>query len=284
VHVDEDWVARTTGDLRCRPLVAWQAGLLDALPATVDPAIVGVAGGLGRNGWGAGILMRDVGRWLVPESDAPITLEEHRRFLDRMAEVAACFWGWHDDIGLTPLTTRYAWFGFVVVETETSRPRPDVVPLVARDGWTRFAERAPADIVKAVIELRHDPTALVDAITTTPSTLLHGDWKLSNVGTHPDGRTILLDWAAPGQGPACSDLTWYLALNRARLPEPKEAAIDAYRASLERHGVSTASWWNAQLELCLLGALLLFGWEKALGDEDELGWWVEAARPGVARL
>jgi hypothetical protein len=50
VHVDEDWVARTTGDLRCRPLVAWQAGLLDALPATVDPAIVGVAGGLGRNG------------------------------------------------------------------------------------------------------------------------------------------------------------------------------------------------------------------------------------------
>ena len=33
-------------------------------------------------------------------------------------------------------------------------------------------------------------------------------------------------------------------------------------------------WWDRQLALCLLGAMVLFGWEKALGGYDEeLAWW-----------
>ena len=55
---------------------------------------------------------------------------------------------------------------------------------------------------------------------------------MGNLGTHPDGRTILLDWAYPGSGPACWDLCWYLALNQARLPESKEATIERFRAAL----------------------------------------------------
>jgi hypothetical protein len=66
---------------------------------------------------------------------------------------------------------------------------------------------------------------------------LPGDWKLGNLGAHPDGRTILLDWTLPGAGPACWELCWYLALNRARPPEPKEAVIDRFRAALEHHGI-----------------------------------------------
>lgn len=49
---------------------------------------------------------------------------------------------------------------------------------------------------------------------------------------------------------------------------------------MERQGISTDSWWSRQLGLCLLGALVQFGWEKALGDEAELQWWVEAAWDG----
>jgi hypothetical protein len=30
--------------------------------------------------------------------------------------------------------------------------------------------------------------------------------------------------------------------------------------------------------------LVQFGWEKALGDDDELGWWCDRAREGVRRL
>jgi hypothetical protein len=133
-------------------------------------------------------------------------------------------------------------------------------------------------------ELRRAPWRLAEALGATPSTLLQGDWKLGNLGTRPDGRTILLDWAYPGEGPACHDLAWYLALNRARLPETKADAIGRFRRELQRRGVSTGGWWERQLGLCLLGALVQFGWEKALGDVDELGWWVDAARDGARWL
>jgi len=107
---------------------------------------------------------------------------------------------------------------------------------------------------------------------------------MGNLGRHPDGRTILLDWALPGEGPVCHDVAWYLALNRARLPETKEAVIARFRAALDHHGVATDGWWERQLGLCLLGALVQFGWEKALGDHDELTWWTTAAQPGARWL
>jgi thiamine kinase-like enzyme len=125
---------------------------------------------------------------------------------------------------------------------------------------------------------------LIDGLHTTPSTFIHGDWKLGNLGIARDGRTVLIDWSYPGEGPVCHELGWYLALNRARLPESKEATIGAFRVALERHAVPTAGWWDRQLALCLLGTLVQFGWEKALGDADELGWWCDRAREGAALL
>ncbi len=70
----------------------------------------------------------------------------------------------------------------------------------------------------------------------------------------------LLDWTLPGAGPACWDLCWYLALNRARLPEPKEAAISRFRAALDGHGIATASWRQEQLDLCLIAS-----WPRSAG-------------------
>jgi len=29
---------------------------------------------------------------------------------------------------------------------------------------------------------------------------------------------------------------------------------------------------------------VIFGWEKALGNDDELGWWCDRAREGARRL
>jgi len=97
---------------------------------------------------------------------------------------------------------------------------------------------------------------------------------------------VLLDWAYPGEGPVCHELAWYLSLNRARIPRghTKESTIDDFRAALERHGIATAGWWDRQLTLCLTGALVQFGWEKAFGDDDELNWWIDAARPGLAAI
>ena len=43
------------------------------------------------------------------------------------------------------------------------------------------------------------PDALSDALRTTPQTFVGGDWKLGNVGRRPDGRTVLVDQAYPGE-------------------------------------------------------------------------------------
>jgi hypothetical protein len=73
-------------------------------------------------------------------------------------------------------------------------------------------------------------------------------------------------------------------LNRARLPQSKEATIDAYRDALEARGIDTAPWFDHQLALSLLGISVCFGWEKALGDDDELQWWQDRADHGMRRL
>ena len=54
---------------------------------------------------------------------------------------------------------------------------------------------------------------------------------------------------------------------------------------LEACGIDTEPWWDRQLALCLLGAMVLFGWEKALGGYDEeLAWWETKIMPGAALL
>ena len=116
-----------------------------------------------------------------------------------------------------------------------------------------------------MISLARDPSALVDAFAGEPATLLHGDWKMGNLGSLPDGRTVLLDWALPGRGSPTGELAHYLALNTARLPETKESAIAWYRDSLEGAGISTGGWWERNLALGLLAGVVWFGWEKALG-------------------
>ena len=61
----------------------------------------------------------------------------------------------------------------------------------------------------------------------TPRTFLHGDWKLGNLGSRPDGRTVLVDWSLPGSGPPAAELAHYLALNVARFPDrPFEGRCD----------------------------------------------------------
>jgi hypothetical protein len=284
VHVDDDWTMRTYGDIGPRPLLVWRSGLMDIAPELIEHGTVGIAGGLGRHGWGAAILMRDLTDSMVPPGDDPIPIEHHLRFIDHLAGVAAKAWGWRDDVGLLAYSTRWHMFDDRMVDAERARGFPAIVPRITGDGWNRFADRAPADVRDVIQGLKQDCGPLVTALRTTPSTFLHGDLKFGNMGALPDGRTILIDWSYSGEGPVCHDLVWYLALNSARLPASKDASIDVLRAALGRQGIDVDGWWDRQVALCLLGGLVQFGWEKAFGDDTEFGWWCERARAGASHL
>lgn len=288
IHPDHDFAMRVSGDLGSRTVRAWTTGLLDSAPDLIDHAIVGAALGYGRNGWGAALLMRDVSAELLPLGDVTIPAPQHASFIDHVAGFCAATWGWHDTPGtgpgLLPYAARWAWFGYAGIEAERAMGWPETAPRLAAEGWERFAQRAPARLARLVDDLRRDVSPLAAALQDTPSCFLHGDVKASNTGVAADGRTVLIDWMYVGEGPACHELAWHLGLDRSRLPVSKEATIDAFRAALERHGVATSGWWDRQLGLCLLGAVVQFGWEKALGDDEELGWWCDAALEGAAAL
>jgi hypothetical protein len=287
IHPDDDFMLRTSSDRSCRAVTAWAEGLLDASAEFVDHATVGAALGHGRDGLGGAVLMRDVSDELLPGDGSVIPADQHRRFLDDVAGMCASTWGFRDGPdgpGLIDYEKRWAFFGHRGLAGEEALGWPERVPQIAAEGWQRFAERAPADLAQLVDRLLTDPAPLATALRRTPSCLLHGDVKASNAGRSRDGRTLLVDWAYVGEGPACHELTWHLALDRSRLPVSKEEVIHAYRDALEGHGIDTGPWWDEQLALCLLGAVVQLGWEKALGDEEELAWWCEAARGGAARL
>ena len=277
-HLDlaEDWTMRASGCLAGAPLLAWERGLLALLPACFNQPIVGVASEHSDErppSGGCALLMRDVSPWLVPVTDEPISLDQHLRFLRHMAALHAAFWGCGSECEVVPVMHRYLELSPWLAHAEAAVGSAHLVPRLVGEGWSRLAEVAPA-AAAIVTPLARDPGPLVDALEATPHTFVHSNWKLDNLGTDADGRTVLLDWEQPGRGAPLSDLAWYLAINCRRLPQGKQDAIAAYRQALEEHGISTEAWWDRQLALCLLGALVQFGWEKALGGYDEeLAWW-----------
>jgi Phosphotransferase enzyme family len=282
LSASSDWIMRIADDHVHRAYLIWQSGIMDQAPDLIDHTVVAMDLTGAPGDAVLTIVMRDVGASLVPPGDATVPAVQHTRFIAHMAALSSAFWGWEDQLGLTTMAERMRFFAPDNIAAELAAA---VVPgplAAAAAGWPALAERSP--LLSAIARSVHDdPTILTSRLSGLPGTFLHGDWKMGNLGSHPDGRTILLDWTLPGAGPACWDLCWYLALNRARLPEQKEAAIARFRAALESHGIATAAWWQEQLDLCLIGIMVTFGWEKALGDAGELAWWEARVAGAVAR-
>jgi len=280
---DDDWLMRITHDTKNWPALLWQAGLYRDAPGIIDHAIIGMA--LEGHGPSARLafLMHDIGPALIPEGDDLVSVEVHLGFIDHMAAMHAHFWQWRDTLGLCDLAHRFNFFAPHNIAAELRRDDVSPVLVVADQGWERLPERAPA-LYRTITEVHANPAALAAALRSTPQTFIAGDWKMGNLGRHRDGRTILLDWAYPGEAPGAWDLGWYLALNRARMPISKEVTIEAYREALARAGLDTQEWFEKQIDLTLLGTIACFGWEKALGDDEELQWWADRAVRAQRRL
>ncbi len=278
---DTDWTLRVAGIPGSATVELWRRGVLDQLPDCFNQPIVAVARDAQRPNVSA-LLMQDIGTWLVPATDETIPAEQHERFLDHMAALHATFWEQRIDV-VSP-TDRYLELSPRMAAAEAAIGSDHLVPRLVAQGWPLLEEVAPA-LARVVVPLVHEPGPLVEALDATPATFVHGNWKLDNLGTDDRGRTVLLDWELPGVGAAASDLAWYLAINCRRLPTTKEQAIASYRAALERRGVATEPWWDRQLGLCLIGAMVQFGWEKALGGyDDELAWWEAKVTDGAHLL
>ncbi|MCC6628880.1 MAG: phosphotransferase [Chloroflexi bacterium] len=293
-----DWIMRTTDDRQGRAIAAWQAGLIAGLPPEITTGYVACA----RDGDGWAILLRDLGAALVPPGDAPITADDNAFFLDAMAAMHATFWQQphraDPALGFCALIDHYRELAPAVVAREANGDDP-IPPLIGA-GWALLPDLMAPAVVAVVQPLLADPTPLATALARGPQTIVHGDWKLGNLGllAGPPRQVVLLDWAVVGPAPAVVDLAWYLAVNSARLPVTKEVAIACYRAALARRlgAAFDDAWWAPQLDLALLGGFLQLGWPKLLGvangataalrtrEQVELDWWSERVLAGARRL
>ena len=280
LRLEDDWIMRATGDLGIRQLPLWSSGLLNDLPRAIDHAVQAVAVVAGTAGRSRlALLLDDVGELLVPEGSDLIPAAQHRDFLEHMAAMHAAYWGFSDSCGLMPRSHHFTFLTPQMTVLEAARGTTGVPPIVAA-GWTRLEQVAPRT-APLLRRLAADPWPLVEALSATPATLIHADWKLGNLGSHPDGRTVVLDWAFPGAASWSLDLAWYLAVNCDLMPHTKEEAIDAYRDALLSRGVDVGSWWDQQLECGLLGALVFLGWSKT---GAELDWWADRVERAVGYL
>ena len=260
----------------------WQAGLYHSAPVIIDHAMIGMAldtsGELPR----LAMLMHDRAADLVPPGDDLIASSQHGVFIRHLAIMHSANLGWHDDLGLYPLGRRPLFFAPATIASELARDDVSPTLRVAERGWALLAERDAA-LSELVSEVHREPSTVAELLAETPQTFIAGDWKMGNLGSRPGGETVVLDWAYPGEAPPAWELAWYLALNRARIPESKADTIARYRQALEDAGVVTGAWWERQLDLCLLAMAATMGWEKAVGDAEELAWWSERAQHAAAR-
>jgi hypothetical protein len=260
---------RMTNDEVCRPARVWELGLYDAVGAHVDPLVLGV----GEQDGTWGLLMRDASEEFLEGGATPIALERQQAFLRDMAGMHAATWGFQHAEGLATAADYYGLFNPSSLAKEAARGPLTGVPSYVSGGRAVLAEAVPAVFADLEV-IEADLDRFGRALAETPRALVHGDWKGGNLGSRPDGRTVLVDWAFPSAGAALADIAWYLGCNCDRLVTSKERVIDDYRTELERAGIDTSGWWERQLELALLGGLLILGWSKA-GDPSELGWWVD---------
>ena len=193
---EADWTLRAAGIPGSASVELWRRGFLDDLPDCFNQPIVAVAHDADRPTLSA-ILMRDVGDYLIPATDDPITVEQQDLLLDHMATLhAAC---WEAGIEVVSPIDRYLELSPRMAAAEAALGSDHLVPRLVAQGWSLVAEVAPA-MARVVVPLVHDPAPLVDALAATPSTFVHGNWKLDNLGIDDRGRTVLLDWELPGEG------------------------------------------------------------------------------------
>jgi hypothetical protein len=281
VSAQDDWIMRVTGNTQWEFKV-WQAGLYLSAPAVIDHAMIGMALDTSGDVPRVAMLMHDRSADLVPPGDDLIPISQHGVFIRHLAMMHAANLGWRDDLGLYPLARRPLFFAPATIASELTRDDVSPTLRVAEQGWALLAERDVA-LSELVNEVHLDPSTVTDLLAETPQTFIAGDWKMGNLGSRPSGETVVLDWAYPGEAPPAWELAWYLALNRERIPESKADTIARYRQALEGAGVVTGPWWERQLGLCLLAMAATMGWEKAVGDADELAWWSARAQEAAGR-
>ena len=311
--IEADWIMRVTHDTEVREVALFRGGVYQRVPDLCIIPIVAAA----REGKSWASLMVDVSEHMLPGGSAPLPLPDLRRILDHLAVVHSRFM--EDESLLNPALGLSSLRDFIlilcepVIDREVEQGRSHPVLEAAQRGWDIFADVGMPEAVRIVRKTQLDLRPMLRALARAPRTLVHGDYKIANLGAWtpppppqvedaaataagdaipegrpPEPRTIMIDWQDATFGSPLLDIGYFLAINSSRLPVSKEDAIQMYRDSLASFGYSYQPHaWTRDLEVGLMaGGGMRLVWQKALGTQsddamvraretEEVRWWSE---------
>ncbi len=221
MSLERDWIMRASNDHQCRSVTLWQTGVLDQLQPELSHAIIGCA--RDDNGWA--ILMQDVSGGLLPW-DRHIDATANESILRAMACQHARFWDapslTQPELGLCTLPELIA----------VTTPGPLVLEWITT-GWDLLPQVYEPDVANILRPLVIDPQPLCNVLACYPHTLVHGDFKVTNLAWNdsPQRQVVALDWQMAAFGLPILDLGWYFTTPFS-FPAPPELCIERYHAHL----------------------------------------------------
>jgi hypothetical protein len=270
----------TSGRTRLRRM--WTSGLLDRVATIVDHTIIDVRDVDGRDV----VIMRDATRDLLP-TKVPVARGTSRDVLALLAAMHRAFAEEPVD-NLCPIEARYAMAAPAFHASYTgANPHPMARSIV--EGWQLFAERVDADVADTVFTVHREPSRLGDRLRRFPTTLLHGDPKLENLGIAGD-RLVAIDWGElTGFGPREIDVAWYAHKGCVRIGCTPDEVFSDYDAT------SSEPLNPEAVDLACVGALAQMGFRLgvgafASGPEPppvalaQLEWWTARVRTALDRI
>jgi hypothetical protein len=260
----------------------WKSGLLNRISSIVDHTILDVRVVDGQDV----VIMRDATSHLLPPQ-GPVSRETSRRLLARIAAMhEACPAEPADD--LCAIEGRYA---MAAPDFHATYTGPNPHPMADRiaEGWRLFAEHVDRDVADAVFGVHREPGKLGDRLRRFPTTLLHGDPKLENLGMVGDGL-VAIDWGElTGFGPREVDVAWYAHKGCVRIGcTPDEVFTDYNETSSDPLDPEA-------VDLACVGALAQMGFRYAAGAFGSgpesprvagglLEWWTARVRASLSRI
>jgi len=221
MSLERDWIMRVSNDRRCRSVTLWQSGLLDELQPELSHAIISCSHD--DEGWA--ILMHDVSPGLLPW-DRYIDPTANEAYLHSLAHLHARFWN-------SPALEQPA-LGLSTLAELTAVTTPGPLSLDGyAEGFKVLSKVYAPDVADILCRLVADPQPLFDVLAHYPSTLVHGDFKRTNLAWNisPQMPVVAFDWQMAAIGPPTMELGWYFATLLSP-PAPPDICIELYQGYL----------------------------------------------------
>jgi hypothetical protein len=238
-----DAVMMLTGDTEHRELLAFERGILAAVPETFVIPYVHVINEPGRDRYWA--FLRDV----RPEVEAlgmhtKVSEETVQTILAHLAAFHAKFWEDHsiiDQPWLMSLRRPVDYFYRCITDILDGMSGAAESSVYICEKWPWLAEGVPnlmeslgPETRRTMEGLYREPHRLLERIEPMPKTLCHYDFDNRNLGidtSSGETRTIVLDWEILGNGISSSDVVRFMVYQQ---PEHREVLIEGYLDELER--------------------------------------------------